>query len=710
MKILVVEDDLLVADALRSTLATHNYAVEVVHDGRAGLDCIEAFNYDLLLLDVVLPKLDGISLCHHVRSHGYTMPILLLTSKDTKHDRAVGLDAGADDYVIKPFDPEELSARIRALLRRGTDNVRSILTWKDLTLDPRNCQVTYQDRVLTLTPKEYALLELFLRHNQRLFSCGAILEHLWAYEDAPSEEAVRTHIKGLRQKLKAVGAPHNLVETVYGIGYRLKSFDPIPLQQDIAIDRSTQHEATVILPAPTTTSVPPQIVTVAHSPASEATTTQHGKSVKAEGSTPSMLVEIWNRYADQMSDRVESIAQAIVGLTTQSLSAEARRQAWQSAHTLAGALGTFGLTQGSQAAKQIELLLDAKTELTPEQLDRLQAKIIELRQEISRKITATAPEPAPPSSSGGAALALPLQRGAGGNPDRLTSNGASRVAAPTLPNPPAADRLPIRLLTIAKAPDLAANLRAAGAGRFEVFATDRLAPERSSIVPEAIVLDLDCFGDRTDWLGALSALERDYPTIPVVVLSHSADSNGLQPNVPALLDRSQQLYQRVEVARRGGRMFLAKPIAAGEILRSIERVLHRSPAQPVRIAIVDDDRILLEGLTALLSRSNLQVTTLSEPSRFWETLEAAQPDLLILDLDMPTYNGIELCRAVRTDPQWATLPIMFLTAHTATSEIDRVFAAGADDLVTKPTVAAELVTRIFTRLARLEQRTLARSR
>ena len=164
------------------------------------MDCIEAFKYDLLLLDVILPKLDGISLCRHIRSQGYMMPILLLTSKDSNHDRAVGLDAGADDYAIKPFDPEELSARIRALLRRGNDNVQPILTWKDLTLDPRNCEVTYQERVLTLTPKEYALLELFLRHNRRLFSCGAILEHLWTYEDAPSEEAVRTHIKGTPAK------------------------------------------------------------------------------------------------------------------------------------------------------------------------------------------------------------------------------------------------------------------------------------------------------------------------------------------------------------------------------------------------------------------------------------------------------------------------------------------------------------------------------
>jgi DNA-binding response OmpR family regulator/HPt (histidine-containing phosphotransfer) domain-containing protein len=695
MKILVVEDDLLVADALRITLASHNYAVEVAHDGRAGLDCIEAFNYDLLLLDVILPKLDGITLCHHVRSQGYMMPILLLTSKDSKHDRAVGLDAGADDYVIKPFDPEELSARIRALLRRGTDNVGSILTWKDLTLDPRNCQVTYQERVLTLTPKEYSLLELFLRHNRRLFSCGAILEHLWTYEDAPSEEAVRTHIKGLRQKLKAVGAPHNLVETVYGIGYRLKSFDSIPLQQDIAIDTAVDR------PEHPTVQMSRESVISPDVPPANAVTTQTGSRAVAEASTPPMLMEIWNRYADQMSGRVETIECAIAALTARSLTAEARLQAWQSAHTLAGALGTFGLAVGSQAAKQIELILDAKTELTPDKLDRLQAKVIELRQEISRKMTVPAPDNAPPPQpSGGTAPVRQLQRIPVGDPDRDVPLSS---VAPTVVTTPAAARDAIRLLVIAKEPNLAVALRAAGAGRFEIFSTERSVPDRLNPVPDAIVLDLDCFGDRTDWLGALSALARDYPTVPVLVLSHTN-------RLPEPDDRAQQLYQRVEVARRGGRMFLAKPIAANEILQATERVLHRATAKPVRIAIVDDDRILLEGLTALLSRSNMQVTTLAEPSRFWETLEACQPDLLILDLDLPTYNGIELCRAVRTDPQWATLPIMFITAHTATIAIDRVFAAGADDFVTKSAIATELITRIVNRLERLQQRALIGSR
>jgi DNA-binding response OmpR family regulator/HPt (histidine-containing phosphotransfer) domain-containing protein len=697
MKILVVEDDLLVADALRSTLSSHNYAVEVANDGRAALDCIEAFKYDLLLLDVILPKLDGISLCRHIRSQGYMMPILLLTSRDSKHDRAVGLDAGADDYVIKPFDPEELSARIRALLRRGNDNVQPILTWKDLTLDPRNCEVTYQDRVLTLTPKEYALLELFLRHNRRLFSCGAILEHLWTYEDAPSEEAVRTHIKGLRQKLKGVGAPHNLVETVYGIGYRLKSFDQIPLQQDITLGEiSVSKQERWLVPASEdiATAGANQIVTTspqvapANSPppaqlpnstpiprSSDLKTAQpNSDRVRATTSTPSMLVEIWNRHYAQMSERVETIERAITALESQSLSDQARLQAWQSAHTLAGALGTFGLPLGSQAAKQIELLLDAKTELTLAQFPQLQTKVIELRQEISSKRVVSEPEIAPPPPPIGAAATQKE-----------------------------------RLLVITKEAALASSLHDVGASKFEILTMTELAPDCCNPVPKAIVLDLDCFAHSTDWLRALSALDLDYPSVPILVLSHPASSTEL-PSGGSIdpLDPSPQLRQRVEVARRGGRMFLSKPIAAEEILQAIERVLHPVTVKQARIAIVDDDLILLEGLTALLSRANMMVTTLSEPSRFWETLEAAKPDLLILDLDMPTYNGIELCRAVRTDPQWATLPIMFLTAHSATIAIDRVFAAGADDFVTKPAIASELVTRILNRLDRIAQRAISK--
>ncbi|WP_263971710.1 response regulator transcription factor [Leptolyngbya ohadii] len=227
MKILVVEDDGLTAEALTATLSDQNYTVEVAPDGETGWELAEAFAYDLILLDVTLPKLDGIQLCQRLRSHGYQVPILLLTARNSSHDKARGLDAGADDYVVKPFDPEELAARIRALLRRNQTIGQSVLEWEALRLDPGSCEVTYANQPIALTAKEYALLELFLRHSKRVFSCGAILENLWSFEEIPSDEAVRTHIKGLRQKLKAAGAPANLIETVYGIGYRLKPIEDL---------------------------------------------------------------------------------------------------------------------------------------------------------------------------------------------------------------------------------------------------------------------------------------------------------------------------------------------------------------------------------------------------------------------------------------------------------------------------------------------------
>lgn len=225
MRILVVEDDDFIAKTLTAVLSSQHYAVEVASDGQAGWELVESFAYDLILLDVMLPKLDGISLCRRLRSHGYQMPILLLTGRDSSHDKAIGLDAGADDYLVKPFDQEELFARVRALLRRGGSTSQPILQWGNLRLDPSSCEVTYETHPIQLTPKEYSLLELFLRNSRRVFSCSAILDHIWSFDKIPGEEAVRTQIKGLRQKLKTAGAAADLIETVYGIGYRLKPLE-----------------------------------------------------------------------------------------------------------------------------------------------------------------------------------------------------------------------------------------------------------------------------------------------------------------------------------------------------------------------------------------------------------------------------------------------------------------------------------------------------
>jgi DNA-binding response OmpR family regulator len=167
MRILLVEDDELISEALVKALTDQHYAIDVATDGQAGCELVEAFAYDLILLDVMLPKLDGISLCRRWRSQGLRSPIILLTSQDSSSKKVMGLDAGADDYVVKPFDLQEMLARIRALLRRGNLTSSPLLEWGNLRLDPSNFAVTYDQQPLRLTPKEYSLLELFLRNRQR---------------------------------------------------------------------------------------------------------------------------------------------------------------------------------------------------------------------------------------------------------------------------------------------------------------------------------------------------------------------------------------------------------------------------------------------------------------------------------------------------------------------------------------------------------------
>ena len=221
MRILLVEDDICLAETLAEALTDRRYVVDVVTDGEAGWEQLRVLGYDLMLLDVMLPELDGFRLCQRLRSHGYTMPVLMITACDTVRDKITGLDAGADDYVVKPVDLGELLARIRALLRRGCSSP-PILEWGELRLDPSTYEVFYQDREIHLTPKEYSLLELLLRNGRRVLSRSKIIENVWSLEAPPEEYTVKVHIRSLRQKLKAVGAPEDAIETVHSMGYRLK--------------------------------------------------------------------------------------------------------------------------------------------------------------------------------------------------------------------------------------------------------------------------------------------------------------------------------------------------------------------------------------------------------------------------------------------------------------------------------------------------------
>jgi DNA-binding response OmpR family regulator len=610
MKILLVEDDSLTSSALAETLTTHHYTVNLAADGLVAQELALEYEYDLILLDIVIPKLDGISVCKQLRAQGYQNPILLLTAKDSSTDRVIGLDAGADDYVVKPFNSEELMARIRALLRRGKAVPSSLITWENVCFDSVNNEVKCGEKLLHLTPKEYCLLELLLLNPKQIFSRRAILDRLWDFAETPGEETVSTHIKCLRQKLKAAGAA-DMIETVHGLGYRLRvpSYQP---ETD-----TTHHER---IPEPQTG-------------------VDYRQRVEAATS------KVWEKFQGKMLAQIAILGEAAVALNAGNLTAELQQEAKQEAHKLAGSLGIFGFMEGSRLAKKLEELL---------QLDYLQLEAEQVK-EISDLATAIYREVKPESTSTATS----------------TANSYSPLILIVDDDLVLAERLRIDAIAWGLRVEIATDLTVAR----------KLISQKP---PDVILLDLNFPSAKEDGITLLGEITQRVPPIPAIALTGR-----------------ESLSDRLTVVRAGACAFLHKPLPAKQILKVVSEILsQQQKTAKNRIMIVDDDEVALTHLSTLLKSWGVEVTTLQNPQKFWQTFTACTPDLLILDLEMPDFSGVELCQVVRNDPQWNHLPILFVSSHTGTEQIEKAFAAGADDYINKSVVGTEIATRIIRRLKR----------
>ena len=226
-RILVVDDDAKITSFLRRGLALEGFDVTVANSGAEGLHIVSEQPPDLLILDIMMPGIDGIEVCRRVRAAGDDVPILMLTAKDTVADRVKGLDTGADDYLVKPFALEELIARVRALLRRSAragkeEAVRPVvLTYGDLSLDTGSREARRGDRAIELTAKEYELLLLFLAHPRQVLTRDMLMEKVWGFDYSGESNVLEVYIGYLRQKLEAGGEPR-IIQTVRGVGYVLK--------------------------------------------------------------------------------------------------------------------------------------------------------------------------------------------------------------------------------------------------------------------------------------------------------------------------------------------------------------------------------------------------------------------------------------------------------------------------------------------------------
>lgn len=359
VKILFVEDDEHTCELISATLEAHRYAVDRVADGEAGLEMALQWPYDLILLDVILPKLNGIEVCRQLRAKACQIPILILTARGASEDVIAGLDAGADDYVVKSCEADQFMARVRALLRRGGDvHSNPSLTWGDLCLDPSSAQVTFKEAAVLCRPKEYTLLELFLRNPQRLLSRSGIINHLWAYDDAPVEGSVTTLVKDLRRRLKAAGVEPDPIETVYGLGYRLK---PAPKSKPASSLAKGTAGADIAL-----------------------TPSDNSWQESPEQRVMAVLQQANTKFRASWTERL-----AVLEATSQSLQAgdcnrEQQQATLASVHKLVGGLGTFGYDRAAAVAETLEESLMQHIKEEAQWASQFDEMLGELKQELSQ--------------------------------------------------------------------------------------------------------------------------------------------------------------------------------------------------------------------------------------------------------------------------------------------------------------------------------------
>ena len=333
MRILVVDDDEILVNVLKRSLSGQHHVVDVAEDGKLGWEYIQTGEYELVLLDVNMPGLDGVSLCEKMRSQGYVTPILLMTAKNASQDRILGLDAGADDYLTKPLDLGELNARVRALSRRGEVATTAVLNVNGLVLDPVSCEVSYQQQPIALTAKEYSLLEIFLRNPARVFSRSQILDKIWTFDDPPLEESIKAHIKELRRKLKKAGVV-NWIENVYGIGYRLN----------------------------------PKVSESEHKTSNSSVEQEFNQKIE----------QMWLKHQTKMLERMKILQKAVLELKKANLSSELQHSAERAAHKLAGVLGMFSRETGTDLAREIETLLQNNSVLDIQQQEHFISLVTDL--------------------------------------------------------------------------------------------------------------------------------------------------------------------------------------------------------------------------------------------------------------------------------------------------------------------------------------------
>jgi len=496
--------------------------------------------------------------------------------------------------------------------------------------------VTYGDFALSLTPKEYGLLELFLRKQSQVFSRAAILDSLWNCGEAPGEDTVTAHIKGLRRKLMEAGGPADLIKTVYGVGYRLNPEEPAPASPDHCPPAAPTRPSPAAMPG--------------------------GVGATRQQQTRAALRSLWPQVKPQHEERLALVKQAVEALAIGQLTDSLHDQACRAAHGLKGALGVFGLTQGSDIAQLIlQRLTDDSAAMDSPSIAQLWAWVLALEQELAQG-------PSPPRGlAAQAAISLLVIID---NPPQLTHDLAAAAMEKGLAVDGLADFEHLQTW----------RHQITGAYRDDFSGAMGEGPKKGlTSLPDLGLLNYSLSQAGEADLTRFAALIDQLPPLPVMVCSTDGS-----------------LQNRIKAARLGDPTFLHNPdisqiLRRGALLRS---------SVTVKVLLVDDDPHVLSALRVLLEPWGIQLTTLEGSLNFWHTLQTIDPDLVVLDIAMPEFNGLDLCRVVRQTPTWHHLPIVFFTAHGDATHKHAAMMAGANDLIEKSLTDADLIKRLFCQIRR----------
>jgi DNA-binding response OmpR family regulator/HPt (histidine-containing phosphotransfer) domain-containing protein len=623
IKILLVDDDHRFTATAKEILENKLYKIDVLNKGGKATDFVLTNNYDLLILDVMIPEVNGITICRNLRSNDSAIPILLLTALTQKNDKLKAFEAGADDYLVKPVDWDELIARIRALLRRKKVYQEQILEWGKIKIFTENKQSFYEEEKLNLTPTQFEILQTFLRQPNRVYSYEDILQQLWELWDGdpPTNDTIRSHIKGLRKSLEKAGAPKDIIETQYRLGYRIKKLDTTDKQGKLTTqkEQKTNKEKDI----------------------------NKEKRELQQKKIETALQIMWQQYKQSVWDDLQVLDDYNNNLTV-NLN---REDVIRKAHSLVGFLGSLGLKTASNICREIENLLtnNKDNQKIKIELEKLSSNLKNLDE-------------------------LQLNQ----NNNTVTSEHSTQQAY-----------LMSQILMIADSSSLTKKLQELGTcWNLNLELIDDFSEIKTRLETEkyrGIIVEFNPEAKKHEnRKKIIEFLKEKYPHFPLIILSKKDD-----------------LPTRLEIAKYKVNSFISQNLFPEQIIKIVYQLLHTSSAK--KVILVDDDCKFHQIFRQILAEDNLEIITLSDPYQLLDLMETIIPELLILDLQMPKVNGIDLCRVIRNDPRWDKLPIIFLTAYLTEDIIDQLIAVGADDFISKSKIELDLHNRIIMNLQRSQR-------